>query len=113
MRTSHCYTIKGSTSDGELITEDMEAFFERGYVSVVFYTDGTMQTLVTPTAGTITFTASETGTGYGSITNGEVNAAIEDYARPNFSGYVTNVKASCAGITGAGYFVATVARYGG
>ena len=113
MNRSEFYTIKGSTADGDIVSESMNAEFERGYISVVFYTDSTLSTLVTPTAGTITFTASESGTGYGTIKNGAVDATIEAYDRPHFSGYVTRVKATCSGVTGAGYYVATVARFGG
>ena len=113
MNRSEFHTIKGSTADGDIVSESMNPSFERGYLSVVFYTDSTLSTLVTPTAGSITFTASETGTGYGSINDGVIDATLEDYNRPNFSGYVTRVKATLTSVAGAGYFVATVARYGG
>lgn len=107
------YTLRGSTDDGEVISNDMDTYLERGYISVLFYTDATLSTLATPTAGTITFTGTESNTNYGTFENGSIDLTLATYPRPNFAGGVKKVKATCAGITGAGYFVATISKFGG
>lgn len=107
------YKIEGTTANGDLLSQDMSPRFERGYISVTFYTDSTLTSVVTPTAGTLTFTASETKNGYGTISSGTLDATADPYPRPNFSGGVASVKATAAGITGAGHYVAIISRYGG
>lgn len=107
------YTMRGSTADGQIFSPEMNSYLERGYISVLFYTDGTLATQVTPTAGTITFEGTESQTGYGSFDKGTIDLSVATYDRPNFAGAVRRVRATCAGIVGAGYFVATISRFGG
>lgn len=113
MNRSTFYKVQGSTADGTITSPDMSAAYERGYISVIFYTDSTLQTIATPTAGTITFTASESDQHFGTVSNGTITASASTYARPNFSGAIKKVRATCSGITGAGYYVATISRFGG
>jgi len=104
------YTMRGSTADGAILSPDMNSFLERGYISILFYTDATLATPATPTAGTITFEGSESNTGFGSFDKGVVDLTAATYDRPNFSGSVRKVRATSLGVVGAGYFVATSAR---
>lgn len=111
--SSTFYRVSGSTANGTITSPDMSAQYERGYISILFYTDSTMSTLATPSAGTITFTASESDSNYGSVSSGVVDLTQQSYARPNFAGAIKKVKATCSGVTGAGYFVAKISRFGG
>lgn len=113
MNRSTYYTLKGPTTNGTITSPDMSAGYERGYISVIFYTDSTLSTVATPTAGTIEFKASETDQNFGTVDNGTVTASAATYPRPNFAGPIKKVQATCSGITGAGYYVATISRFGG
>lgn len=103
------YDINGSSADGTLSTVEMRWQFNLGFVSVTFFSDAELTIPVTPSAGTITFEASEDGITYGSIANGAVDPTIQ-YDRPNFAGSAEFVRATCAGITGAPFYKATVFR---
>lgn len=104
------YLLKGSTADGELISVDMSHAYERCYLSVVYYSDDFI-TSVIPTAGTLTCTGSETGERYGEITNGTLDATVEQYNRPAFYGSVKNIKAVALGITGAINYTLRIDRF--
>ena len=58
--------------------------------------------------GTVTFTATDDGFNYGTMTNGSVSASSPEYARPNLSGKINKVKATTAGIVGATHFTAVI-----
>ena len=103
-------TIQGTVSDGTIISANMSPAYERGYISVLFYSDE-FETVVIPSAGTITFEGSETGDKYGTFTNGTVDATLELYDRTNFSGSVQNVRATTSGITGALNYRALINRF--
>ncbi len=107
------YQIKGSSADGDLISVKMSQLYERAYVFITFFTDGTFQTPATPAGGTLTITASEDGTNFGTVPNGTVAASNPAYDRPNFSGPVRFVKATALGITGAPFYIATISKYRG
>lgn len=107
------YIIKGATSNGTIISSDMSKGYERGYIAVDFYSDAEFQNLVTPTAGILTFKASENGERYGTIPNGTVDATQVEYNRPNYSGSIQNIKAIASGILGAAYYRATITVFGG
>ena len=107
--SSALYDISGSSSDGDLLTTEMRWQHSTAYLSVVFYSDSELTTPVTPSAGTITFEASEDGVDYGTITDGSVNPTGQ-YDRPNFAGTARFVKATCLGITGAPFYKAVVYR---
>lgn len=95
------YTLEGVVSDGVVISDPMSSAYERGYISVVFYSDDYI-TSVLPTAGTLTFSASETGARFGTIQDGTVNVTTDEYDRPTFEGAVTHVKVTAKDITGNG-----------
>lgn len=107
------YLISGSISDGDLFTDEIiSSSYSKCFISVEFFSDTGLITHVVPTAGTVTFTASEQGTRYGSIPNGVVTAAsVESYDRPNFQGFVQKVKATCSSITGATHYRAVIAMF--
>lgn len=107
------YEISGVVNNGELVSPKMRTDLERSYISVAFFTDVDFTDQVIPSAGTITFTASEDGFVYGTIPNGTVSASSETYDRPNFSGSVERVKAETSGILGATHYIATIARFEG
>lgn len=107
------YQIKGSSADGDLFSPKMSLLYERGYISIMFYTDATYTVPVLPSAGAVTFTGSETGDGYGTITNGVVDVTTYLYNRPNFLGPVGFVKATSLGVTGAPFYIATISKYRG
>jgi len=105
------YFIQGPVTNGTIVGHEfMSAAFERGYISVLFYSDE-FETVVIPLTGTLTFEASETGEGFGTIVDGAVDASIEAYDRPNFAGSVKVVRATAAGITGALNYRARIDRY--
>lgn len=110
---STSYTLKGPTSDGVLVSPDMSPRFERGYISVLYYTDSTETTLATPTAGALVFQASESDTNFGDIVNGTIDASSTAYERPNFGGPVKKIQVTATGVTGAAFMVVTISRYGG
>ncbi len=106
------FVIKGSTADGELLSKMMNLNFETGFIKVLFYTDDTYTTTVTPSAGSITFTASEEGETYGSISSGSVDATLPGHPRPNWVGPSLFVKGECLGIVGASHYRAVIYRRG-
>ena len=107
------YKIKGSTVNGDLLSPPMGQIYERGYASVIFYTDDTYMTPVIPSAGTVRLTVSETGVRYGTVENGTVDATADQYDRPNWAGAIGQAKATFAGITGASHVIVTLHRFGG
>ncbi len=107
------YQIKGSSADGDLISPRMSQLYERAYVYFTFYTDDTYETPVLPSAGTVTITASEDETNYGTVNNGTVSVTSATYDRPNWSGPVKRVKATADSITGAPFYIATISKYRG
>lgn len=106
------YLIQGVVADGDLLSEEMSEGYERCYISVVFYSDEFI-TAVTPSAGTLTFRASETGDKYGTIPNGTVDATTDEYGRPNFAGGAKRIKATAALLAGATHYRATIHRFEG
>ena len=112
MAVFNTYKIKGSSADGELISGIMSQSYEQGYASVIFYTDDTYETPVTPSAGTVVLTMSESGVQYGTVTNGDIDPTLTSYARPNWAGAITFGKATFSGITGAPFVIVSIHRYG-
>lgn len=106
------YTLEGPVTDGTIVGPDMSNAYERGYISVIFFSDAFI-TSVLPTAGTLTFEASELGTRFGTVSNGTVTASADKYDRPSFSGSVTKVRAIALGITGALNYRASIHRFEG
>lgn len=105
--------FSAATGDGETISPLLDRFYERGYFSIIFYSDAELTNVVTPSGGTITITGSEDGTQYGDIETITATTAGEDstYTRPAFAGLVRFVKVDMLGITDAAFFQARIARY--
>jgi hypothetical protein len=90
---------------------DMPLDFMETRVYFEFSDLATFATLVTPTAGTVTVTATENGTTYGSVFMGtNMSVATADYQRLTIAGQVKNVKAVPTGITGATYWRMIIVR---
>ncbi len=110
------FEFSGSTADGDQIFDDMRYTHERGYVSILFFSEAELTTVVTPSAGTVTFTISENNDAFGTISDGVVTAntvgpAVQ-YTRPNWSGSARAIKATFLGVLGAPFFRCIVSRYG-
>lgn len=107
------YEIKAVVGDANAITARMSNAYERGYISVVFYSDAYI-TPVLPSVGQLTFTGSETGDRYAAISNGVVDVTTDDYTRPSFSGSAEYIKVSeTISIVGATHYKVTVHRFTG
>lgn len=101
------YQIRGVVADGEYLSQSIAQYYERHYITITFFSDEYI-TPVIPTGGTVTFTATDDGFNYGTMTNGSVSASSPEYARPNLSGKINKVKATTAGIVGATHFTAVI-----
>ncbi len=105
--------FSAASSDGDTISPLLDRFYERGYISIIFYSDAELTTIVTPGAGTVTFTASEDGTQYGdvAVVDATLAGAESTYTRPSFAGMVRFVRVNMSGITTANFFQVRIARY--
>jgi len=111
-RVPEIFVTTGATVATTITTDAMPTQFGLCYVYIEFSDDLGFGSLVTPSAGTCTLTASENGTNYGSIVNGTgFSVATADYNRVNVLGSVRNIKAVPTGVTGATYWRLRVARY--
>lgn len=111
------YEIKGVASNGTLKSEQMNLRFERGYISIEFYTDGSFNGIITPSDGMVTFTGSEKDIAYSSISNGIVSAvrtgANGRYSMPTFQGPIAFIKAKFDDIPGVSpHAIITISKYG-
>jgi len=107
-------------SPAKLVTEEIVSGYldyklERTYVYFEFASDDTFEnaSIVIPSAGTVTATASEQGVNYGTFSGGsDIDVTLEDYARPRVSGSFSNIKAvPVIPIAGATHWRMIVARY--
>ncbi len=108
--------FSGATGDGDTISPLLDRDYERGYLSISFYSDESLTNIVTPSAGVVDIVASEDGDIYGTISEGaSVDASTigpsSQYARPNWSGQVKYLKVSLSGVVGANYFKCSVFSY--
>lgn len=105
--------FSGGTSNGDTISPLLDRDYERGYLSIIFYSDAELTAIVTPGAGTVTITASEDGTQYGDVATitASTAGASSTYTRPSFSGLIRRVKVNMASITTANFFQVRIARY--
>ncbi len=105
--------FNNDTSNGDTISPLLDRDYERGYLSIIFYSDAELTAIVTPAAGTVTVTASEDGTQYGDVATIDATLAGENstYTRPTFSGLIRFVKVNTAGVTNANFFQVRIARY--
>lgn len=105
-------------ADGDFFTDFMQADYKECYLFIRFYSDAD-GTLVTPSAGTVTFTgapdrAEQVNPVYLSIQSGSFAASTaHDVARatPYAVGPMTKAKLNLAGVTGATHFTAWTERY--
>ena len=107
------YYISGVTSDGDYLTDKVNDHDQNFYFSIVFYSDEELTQVVTPSGGTVTVTASETGKQYGSVGTIDATLAGENstYNRLPFSGPICSVNANLSGVTGAAYFRFKIGGY--
>lgn len=105
--------FSGATGDGNTISPLLDREYERGYLSIIFYSDADLTTLVTPGAGTVTVTASEDGDQYGDIAviDATTAGAESTYTRPAFGGLIRFMRVNLSGITVANFFQVRIARY--
>ena len=114
MSLRNVFYIKGTTSNGSTIGENMLYDFERVYVTIQFFSDSAYTTKVTPTAGTVSIQGSPVPGSWLSLNNGNFNAVDTDSnsrAMPYGWGPCNQIKVDLSGITGASHFIATVVKY--
>lgn len=105
--------FSGATGDGDTLSPLLDRDYERGYFSIIFYSDAELENLVTPAAGDVIITASEDGKQFGDVATILASTAGPNstYDRPTFGGLIRFVKVEMSGITGANFFQARVVRY--
>ena len=108
------FHIQGAVSDGAFVTqEEMPLGYERAYFSCKFFSDAGYTTQVTPSAGTVTLTASPDGINYITVDDGGVipAATATTASLATAIGPMIKAKATLSGVTGAAYFMVTINRY--
>ena len=112
---SNKYQIVSSTANGSYtLPVSMLQEYERCYVSILFFTDATLTTQATPTAGTVKVTLSPDGVNFYAIDNGSFDAAdayLETRTKPNGASMAIQGKVTYAGVTGASHAVVTFERF--
>lgn len=112
---SNKYHIVSATANGSYtLPVNMLQEYERYYVSIRFFTDATLTTQATPTAGTVKVTLSLDGVNYYTIDNGSFNAAdayLETRPKPSAASMAVQGKVTYAGVTGASHAVVTFERF--
>lgn len=109
------YQIVSPTTNGSYtLPRGMAAEYERCYVSIRFFTDATITTQATPTAGTVKVTLSPDGVNFYTMDNGSFNAAdayLETRVKPSAASMYIQGKVTYAGVTGATHAVVTFERF--
>lgn len=109
------YQIVSPTANGSYtLPRDMAAEYERCYVSIRFFTDATLTTQATPTAGTVKVTLSPDGVNFFTMDNGSFNAAdayLDTRVKPSAASMYIQGKVTYVGVTGASHAVVTFERY--
>lgn len=112
---SNKYQIVSSTANGSYtLPVNMLTEYERCYVSIRFFTDATLTTQATPTAGTVKVTLSPDGVNFFTMDNGSFNAAdayLDTRVKPSAASMYIQGKVTYAGVTGASHAVVTFERY--
>jgi len=97
---------KIAVADGDFYTDEMDGGYSTGNCAVEFL-DSDGETVVTPTAGTVTFTSAPIGEQYHGPNAGDevIDATLVDggYSLPQFDGPVLKSKMTLDGITGASF----------
>lgn len=106
-----------AVADGDFFTEKMGLDFDRCEFFIRFYSDEALTTPVTPTAGSIEFTAThdseDSGQRWMHVQRGQFYAVLTDdidLKAPYANGSIARAKVTLTGIAGANYFKAWVVR---
>lgn len=104
-------SVSGVTLDGDYVINDVPMGLMNHFLSIQFFTDSTMTTLVDKSTmtGTATVMGSEYGREYGTMQNGTITMGESTYDRPNALGSYDSFRVTLSGITGAAYFRLTLA----
>ena len=109
------YHIVSATANGSYaLPVNMLQEYERCYVSIRFFTDATLTTQATPTAGTVKVTLSPDGVNFYTMDDGSFNAAdayLETRVKPSAASMAVQGKVTYAGVTGASHAVVTFERF--
>ena len=90
-QTSICAEVPKSGS-GEFITDLIPAQFFRHGLSLTFYSDTSADSVILPSVGTGTITATDNGVTYGNIPNGIVDVKDTNAGMPNCCGRILRFK---------------------
>ena len=103
--------VSDVTDDGDYIIDNVPLSLMNHFLSIQFFTDSTMSTLVDKSTmtGTATVMGSEYGKEYGTMQNGTIVLGSSTYDRPNALGSYESFRVTLSGITGAAYFRLTLA----
>lgn len=107
------YFITGEVANDDFFTEEMSADYKDSELSYILFYSDEFQSVVTPSAGTVTYTQSPDNINYRDVPQGSFLAADSyDPARipPNGTGLTTMGKLNLSGVTGATHFKACVWR---
>jgi len=109
--------LKAGPTSAPIIISDMNIHYERAYISIRLYTDGSYKNIATVSSGIVAFTASEEEGFYGPVSDGVIYAEkINDtnsYNRPYVTGEISNIKATFQGIPTGTHAIVTVSKFGG
>lgn len=106
-------------ADGSYFTENLTIGKTDAEVYFEFYSDSEGTTPVTPTAGTITVSASPLGNNYLAASSGnvvqaaQVEAGNSSYTPPVLDGLTARARITLSGITGATHMRAVLFKHGG
>jgi len=92
----------------------MSAYYERCYVTIRFFTDATLATQATPSAGTVEVTLSPDGVNYYTMDNGSFNAAdsyLDTRQKPSAASMAVQGKVTYSGVAGASHAIVTFERF--
>lgn len=103
--------VSDVTDDGDYVIDNVPLGLMSHFLSIQFFTDSTMTTLVDKSTmtGTATVMGSEYGREYGTMQNGTITMGESTYDRPNAAGSYESFRVTLSGITGAAYFRLTLA----
>lgn len=108
------YFISGEVANGQFVSDDMSASYQNSELSYILFYSDEFKTVVTPTAGTVTYEQTADGIHYREMADGSF-AAADSYSPtrtpPNGLGLATKGRITLDGITGATHFTACVWRY--
>lgn len=107
------YISSGAISDGTVYSQAISADYSKHVISILFYSDSGLTTLVDKSAmtGTVTFTATNDASEnagvdeeYGSVQGGVLTLGSSTYARPLVASQMSRIKAFFDSVTGATHY---------